>query len=197
MSPHKPALISLISSLDSYVIFLSRLAISIPIGIFFAIAFGLPAVMTIAVLGSWTIATLYRWIIREWNSQPSLRAWMGGPYLQTALGYAIGPVLASWFYVLVMTIIFTLPLHGLAISFIYGLIISLGDPNPPGHTNYDLVITVFDGIIIPIEIAKIFMVNMGILIFYIVSILNISIVGISVSLLILFWRLKNYHNKMN
>ncbi len=196
ITPCSPILTSLVSLLDNYFIFLYLLAFSIPLGIFFGIAFGLVGVGAITVLGAWTAATLYRWIVREWTAQPSLRAWLGGSYIKLALEYAVGPVLATCLYVVAMTLIFSLPLHAVVIACAFGLTVSLGEPNPPSHVDYDLVITTQDGVMIQIETAKAFITNTTIIISHLGSMMLGPVVGILLALIILLWRIENHWRKV-
>lgn len=197
ITPCNPILTSLVSLLDNYAISLYILAFSIPLGIFFGIAFGLVGVGGITVLGAWTAATLYRWIVREWTAQPSLRAWLGGSYIKLALEYALGPALATCLYVVAMTLIFSLPLHAVAIAFVFGLTVSLGEPNPPSHVDYDLVIMTQDGVMIQMETAKAFITNTAIITSHLGSIMLGPVLGILLALIILLWRVGNHWKKVS
>lgn len=191
-----PIITSLASILDSLASFAGILMVSAPFGIFLGTAFGLLGATSVAIIGAWVIITLYRWLVREWSAQPSLRSWLGGSYIQRAFEYAVGPAFASSMYVLAMALIFNLPLHAVYIAFIFGLTVSLGEPNPPTHINYDLVMTTPDGVIIQMETAKAFLSNTIIVAAHIAGIIMGPFTAALVALGILGIRTINHWRKV-
>lgn len=146
-----PTIISLTATLDSLHLALASLALSLPLGIFFATSYSHLGAGITAITGAWLIAILYRWHAREWTAQTSLRSWLGAPRLRTLLGFTAGPILASILYSAGMTLLFSLPWWLPATAALLSFYLALGSPKPPTHFNYDLTITTPDGLLLPIE----------------------------------------------
>ena len=102
-------------------------------------------------LGTWVVASFYRWLTREWASHQALRQWLGAPYFRTLLGFASGSGVATAVYVLTMALVFQLPLQLALGGLLFGLAIALGEVNPPTQFNYDLTFTTIEGLTVPLE----------------------------------------------
>lgn len=144
-------LLSLAALADSTGPFFLIIALSIPFAILGGVALGQAGASIVIAVGAWLVATLYRWLTREWAANLPLRGWLSAPYFSTLLGFAGGATVAASCYVLIMALIFQLPLLSALTGFIFGLATALGEPNPPLTYNYDLVITLPEGMVIPIE----------------------------------------------
>lgn len=180
-----PIWISLASAFDSWQVFLAVFTFSLPFAIFLGIALGKTGAVIVLMIACWIIATLLRWLCREWTAQRSLRSWMGGSYLVQLLGFAVGPSIACALCAGVGALIFGLPMYIVLIAFIMGFTVSLGDESPPQQIHYDLVITTHEGVAIPIElfaVALTFFLMVGL---HLLAVLAGPLVGISMSLLLL------------
>lgn len=186
---------SISSVLDSYANFICILAISLPLGIYSGIQFGLLGPGIITIMGCWIIATFYRWLVREWVAQPSLRFWLGGHYLKTSFKYSSGPSLAACLYAVVMTCVFGLPLHAILVGFLLGMTTALGDPNPPKQINYELLIITQDGVMIPMEYVKAVLLNTTIIVAHVAGLYMSPIMSIVIALIILAWRTQAHYRK--
>ncbi|MFW0111531.1 hypothetical protein [Rothia sp. CCM 9416] len=150
----RPLLLSLAALADSTGPFFLILVLTIPFAILGGVALGQAGASVVIAVGAWMVASLYRWLTREWAANLPLRGWLSAPYFSTVLGFAGGATLAASCYVLVMALIFQLPLLSALTGFIFGLATALGEHNPPLTYNYDLVITLPEGLVIPIEPAS-------------------------------------------
>ncbi|GGH61825.1 hypothetical protein GCM10007359_11400 [Rothia aerolata] len=134
------------------------------------------------ICGCWMVATLNRWLAREWIAQRSVRAWIGGSYLRQLVGFALGPAVATCLYSLAMAFVFAIPLHITALAFLMGLSVSLGDSEPQSGIEYDLTITTAEGIVIPLQYVTLVVSLTVVLGVHVVALLLPPVVGVLLAL---------------
>lgn len=187
-----PAVISLLAALDSILIMLAVLALSVPLGIFFATSFGTFGVGVTLAVGAWLIALLFRWHAREWTAQASLRTWLGAPSLRTLVGFCAGPALMTTLYVLGVTLVFGLPWHLALVGLFLGFYVALGEVNPPTQISYDLTVTTAEGIMIPVEPAIMVGKNLVLIVVVAVALYIGALVPVLGLAVLIVWRLLSH-----
>lgn len=143
--------LSLAALADSLLPLILTALVSLPFAIFLGVGFGALGAGAAIALGTWAVASFYRWLTREWASHQALRQWLGAPYFRTLLGFASGSGVATAVYVLTMALVFQLPLQLALGGLLFGLAIALGEVNPPTQFNYDLTVTTIEGLTVPLE----------------------------------------------
>lgn len=143
--------LSLAALADSLLPLLLSALLTLPLAIFLGVGFGATGTGAAIALGTWAVASFYRWLTREWATHQALRQWVGAPYFRTLLGFALAPGLATGLYVLTMALIFHLPLQIALAGLFFGLAIALGEVNPPTHYTYELTVTTIEGLTVPLE----------------------------------------------